>query len=389
METLPNCNYVSNHGPVWPLVNFGLCFSNGATSNSLTTTCVHAVAYEPFRSFPPPTVVPEPYHRSTTVVSSNTGVETDHSKAGPLLVLANCHLPSVTLERMSTSPPPTFSTSNLGHRDGMDPAASITVASGLNERRSLHDLRGFQGASSNKSSLDRKDGSLGRSSIRRCMLAKTAPRQTLNQRSKTSGTSTLPSWEAFRNSKVSGDPDELFVRRASADEKASHKLQLPPFQTLGIGAPHPDYFCTRPHPLETTDPPRAYPDFEDAAGLGLHESTDLGNKECRRPNQAALQMLTPPDDSGTIDWKPLDTLAIGTTTLAPSTTSRAMTTQQNALFVTATNPGSSEGDQPSERLERHQEDSAMPDSSDPPPSQMDEGDSIGRSLLDEAISITG
>ncbi len=290
---------------------------------------------------------------------------------------------------MSSSTHPTFPISNLGLCDGMDTVSSITVASNMVERRSLTDLRGSQGALSMKSSLDQKDGSLGRSSIRRCMLAKTAPRQILKSRSKTSGTSIVPSWEGFRNPEGLGNSDVPLVRRASTDVKPGHKLQLPPFQTLGIAAPHPDYFCTRPALSQPPDPPRIYPELEDAAGLGLHDLTDSGNKEYRRPNLAALQLLTPPDDSGTIDWRLSSTSATDPTKLAPCTALRPMPTKQGATFITATHPGSSEGDQPSDARGQHPADESMADSNDLPPSQTDDVDSIGQSLLEQAISITG
>ena len=253
----------------------------------------------------------------------------------------------------------------------------------------MTDLRGSQGALSMKSSLDQKDGSLGRSSIRRCMWAKTAPRQILKSRSKTSGTSIVPSWEGFRNPEGLGNSDVPLVRRASTDVKPSHKLQLPPFQTLGIAAPHPDYFCTRPALSQPPDPPRIYPELEDAAGLGLHDLTDSGNKEYRRPNLAALQLLTPPDDSGTIDWRLSSTSATDPTKLAPCTALRPMPTKQGATFITATHPGSSEGDQPTDARGQHPADESMADSNDLPPSQTDDVDSIGQSLLEQAISITG
>lgn len=292
---------------------------------------------------------------------------------------------------MSNSVDPTFFPSNSGFSDGMDTAVSITVASGLGERRSLHDLRGDQAASSMNSSVDRKDGSLGRSlgrsSIRPYMLADSAPRQMLNARSKTSGTSILPSWDAFQTSESSRSLAEPFVRRASTDGKTSHKLQLPPFQTLGIAAPHPDNFCTRPHLSETTYPLPSYPGLEDAAGLGLHQSTDLGNKEHRPPNQVALQMLTPPDDSGILDWKP-STSATDSTKLAPDAALRAMPNQRGATIVAATHPGSSEGDQPSHsRAQQHGGEGI--DSNEVPPSQTDDENSIDQSLIEQAISISG
>lgn len=290
---------------------------------------------------------------------------------------------------MSNPTHPTFFASNLESCDGMDTAVSITTATGVGERRSLIELRGYQGALLMKSSVDRKDGSLGRSSIRRCMLAKTAPRQKLNPRSKTSGTSIEPSWEPFPNSEVSGHLHEPYVKRTFTDGKTSHKLQLPPFQTLGIAAPHHVNICTRPHISEPADPLRTHAEFEHTAGLGLHEFTGLGNKEYRRPNQIALQMLTPPDDSGTIDWNPSFTPAIDSTESAPCTALRTMPSQQGATFVTVTQPGSSEGDQPSGAHEQHHGDEGMADSSELPPSQTDEGDSIGQSLLEQAISITG
>lgn len=240
-----------------------------------------------------------------------------------------------------------------------------------------------------KSNVDRKDGSLERSSIRRCMLAKTAPTRLLNPRRKTSGTSIVPLRDVLRTPDVPASLDEPLVRRTSADDRTSHKLHLPSFETLGIAARHPHYFCTQPHLSNPTGPPRTHPELEGIVGLGLHESTDLGNKAYRRPSQVALQMLTPPDDSGTIDWTPSSTTAIDSTNLVPCPTSRAMSTHEGAPFVTATNPGSSEGHQPSETREQHHGDQSMENSSELPPGQNDEGDSMDQSLLEQAIGITG
>ena len=320
-------------------------------------------------------------HRQSTVVTSNTGVGT-HCKTLPLL---GDFLPTL-VTFMSNPAHSTFATSDSARRDGMDTAVSIAVPSALGERRSLNDLRGPPRALSMKSSVDRKDGSLGRSSLRRSILARTAPR------SKTSGTPIAPLDETVRPSSVSGGSDELFVRRAATDEKPGHTLQLPSFETLGIAAPHPDNFCTQPHLSTPTDQPRTYPGSEGTAGLGLHNTTGLANKEYRRPNQVVLQMLTPPDDSGTIDWRSSSTTVINPTRIAAGTTLRNMQTQQSAPVVTATNPGSSDADPPSGEREPNCGDKGMADGSEPPLDHIegvDEADSTDQSLIEQAVSITG
>ncbi|MCJ1363790.1 hypothetical protein MMC16_002899 [Acarospora aff. strigata] len=237
-------------------------------------------------------------------------------------------------------------------------------------------------------SVDKRDGSIVRTSARRCMLARPSPRQMFNLGSKRSGASTIPSWEAFPKPSVAQTVHEKPVIRAAMDEKASHKLHLPPFETLGIAAPHPDHFLTQSHASSALGPPRKQSFTRDTAGLGLRESTDLGNKDHRRPSRASLQMLTPPDDSGTISWNSSTTISTDSAEKDPCADIRTMASQQDLPLVSATNAGSSEGTNPPDQRDDDRGGDNGSESSELTQPHFDGGDSNGQSLIEQAISIT-
>jgi len=276
---------------------------------------------------------------------------------------------------------------HIAHGDGKDTERSITMVSSLGAWPRLDDTQGHQVLSLMKS-VDTKDTPPGRIPIRHCMLATAVSTDMLNLGSERRSASTASSGEAFQRSSLSRSGDEQLAIRAPLARKASHKLQLPSFDNLGIASPHPDYLCTRPHLSEPIDQPRTHTCGQDSSRLGLHDFTKLSSKNHLRPNQVSSSLLTPPDDSGTIGWNPSAITFTDTVKTTPFTDLKNMTTQQDVV-VSATNPDAGEGNLPSDLRDNCHGNEKAGESGDPAPPNSDEGDTICPSLLEQAIGITG
>ncbi|KAI9823999.1 MAG: hypothetical protein M1819_001087 [Sarea resinae] len=105
--------------------------------------------------------------------------------------------------------------------------------------------------------------------------------------------------------------------------RTSERPHLPSFDLLGIAAPRPDLFLkpnehdppdslgTRSWTEHSSDPIDIQSgrsitsqgvSLDDSAGLGLLRAEIINAKRHLQPRQSCMSMLTPPDDSGTIDW---------------------------------------------------------------------------------------
>lgn len=262
--------------------------------------------------------------------------------------------------------------------NGTDKGSAITMASSLGVQPRPEDSQGLQ-VEPLADVVDTKNTALGCTPI--SMLATAASSDMLGLGADKREASAVLEGEVSSDFK---SRDEHLAVRPSFAGKASHKLQLPSFENLGIASPHPDYVCPRRHIFDPFNP------LPHHTGLGIRRFPNISNHDHLRPIQGSSYLLTPPDDSGTINWKTSARTFTDNSQKVPSSGSETMAAHQGVPMVNATNSdGGRSGPSSSPPDDRRGDATMGGGCGQTVPPTADGDNSGGHSLLEEAIGITG